>query len=116
MLKKCAGLLLIFMLLFGESLLLAAPKIAAASLFAAEEACDASAQTRTARKRRKRQRRPRRNRQQPTQSNPNPAIEAAEPAKSPNKGQPVLRVYDPSEDGPPPVRPTPTPGMRDPEK
>ena len=112
MLIRGAGLLLI-MLLFCADALFAARGIEAATLFAADGASDASAQTRTGRKRRKRQRRPRRNRQQSPQSNTNPANEAA---TSPNKGQPVLRVYDPAEDGPPPVRPTPTPGMRDPEK
>lgn len=113
MLGKSAGLFLIIMLLFCADALLAAREIGAAARFSAEGEMRMSDQARTVRKRRLRKRRRGQRRQQPPQSNTNPATEAA---KSPNKGQPVLRVYDPSEDAPPPVRPTPTPGMRNPEK
>lgn len=113
MMRKRAGLLLIITLLFCADAFFAAPRIEAASSFTAEREMGVSDQARARKRRRSRVRRPRRSRQQSPQSNTNPVNEAA---KSPNKGQPVLRVYDPSEDGPPPVRPTPTPGMRDPEK
>lgn len=110
---KKAGLILIITLLFCADAFFIAQRIEAATHFKAEREMRASDQARAVRKRRLRKRRRGVRRQQSPPSNTNPATEAA---KSPNKGQPVLRVYDPAEDGTPPARPTPTPGMRDPEK
>ncbi len=111
MLTKSAKLFLISLPFICSALLFDAPLIAAASHLttAAPMAFSDAAQTRTGKKRRPRPRRRSRPRTPP--SNTNTATEAAKPAAT---SQPVIRVYNPAEDAPPPVRPTPTPGMRNP--
>ena len=98
------------MLLVCLALLLAAPVIEAASRLTTARVINSDTdQARTTRKRRSRTRR--RTRRSTPQSNTNVTTEAVKPAAT---SQPVIRVYNPAEDAPPPVRPTPTPGMRNP--
>jgi hypothetical protein len=111
-LTKSAKLPLISILFIFSALFFDAPRINAASrlMIAAPATSGDEDQTRTSRKRRPRPRRRSRRRTTP-QSNTSTATEAVKPAAT---SQPILRVYDPAEDAPPPVRPTPTPGMKNP--
>jgi hypothetical protein len=102
---------IITMLLFCFDAFVESQRIGAANRFAAAREMREPVQACNKRRRRLHKRRPSQRSAQSPQSNPIPATKATKPD---NMSQPVLRVYNPAEDGQPPVRPTPTPGMKDP--
>ncbi len=108
--SKSAGLLLIAAMLFGSDAALAAPAGETIARFKDGQAMLIAAQTRAARRRRSRARRHSLHQTAP-QATTSPATQNTTPV---NKHQPPLRVINPAEDAMPPVRPTPTPGMKNP--
>jgi hypothetical protein len=110
MLSKSAGILLIAAMLFASDASLAAPSSATTACFKDGQAVLLAAQARAARRRR-----PRHRRLRPRQTAPQATISPATQTTTPvNKHQPPLRVINPAEDAMPPVRPTPTPDMKNP--